>query len=147
MMDAKAIANGTLAALEAGQYTAPDGATIAIRELLATCVSNTRYYEPDDLDALYQQVVAQPGNLATTFAVVNETALQACARLVASQQFSESASSTSLRPGTLAVASCVARVPRRKAWRAARDSTIACASVRNFTRSIAPRRPRSTPTA
>lgn len=86
-MDAKAIANGTLAALEAGQYTSPDGATIAIRDLLATCVSNTRYYEPDDLDAMYQQGVAQPGGSATTFALANETTLQACARLVASQSY------------------------------------------------------------
>lgn len=86
-MDTKAIADGTLAALEAGQYTAPNGATVAIRDLLAACVSNTRYYEPDDLDAMYRQVVAQPGNLAPTFAVANETTLQACARLVASQQY------------------------------------------------------------
>src|SRR5690348_16470654 len=87
IMDAKAIANGTLAALEAGHYTAPDGTIMAIRDLLADCVSNTHYYEPDDLDAIYQQVVAQPGNLATSFAVANETTLQACARLVASQQY------------------------------------------------------------
>jgi uncharacterized protein (TIGR02452 family) len=86
-MDAKAIANGTIAALEAGRYTSPDGATIAIRHALAACVSNTRYYEPDDLDAILEQVVAQPGGSATTFAVANETTLQACARLVASQRY------------------------------------------------------------
>ncbi len=86
-MDAKAIANGTLAALEAGYYTSFDGATVAIGAMLAACVSNTRYYEPDDLDAIYQQVVVQPGDLATTFAVANETTLQACARLVASQRY------------------------------------------------------------
>jgi uncharacterized protein (TIGR02452 family) len=86
-MDAKAIADGTLAALEAGQYTAPDGDTVVIRDALADCVGNTHYYEPDDLDAIYQQVVAQPDSLTTTFAVANETTLQACARLVASQQY------------------------------------------------------------
>jgi uncharacterized protein (TIGR02452 family) len=34
-----------------------------------------------------EQVVAQPGGSATTFAVANETTLQACARLVASQRY------------------------------------------------------------
>ena len=86
-MDAKAIANGTLAALEAGHYTAPGGVTIAIDDALAACVSNTRYYEPDDLDAIFQQVVAQPGGVTTTFAIANETTLQACAWLVASQRY------------------------------------------------------------
>ena len=86
-MDAKAIAHGTLAALEAGHYTAPDGATIPIRDTLAACLNNTRYYEPDDLDAIYKQVMAQPGDLTTTFAVANETTLQACARLAASQRY------------------------------------------------------------
>lgn len=87
IMDAKAIADGTLAALEAGYYSAPDGATIAIRDLLDDCVGNTRYYEPGELDEIVLQVIAQPGNLATTFAVANETTLQACARLVGSQQY------------------------------------------------------------
>lgn len=86
-MDAKAIANGTLAALEAGHYTAPNGATTAIDAILAACVSNTEYYEPDDLDAIFQQVVAQPASSATTFAVANETTLHACAWLVASQHY------------------------------------------------------------
>ncbi|HEY7340692.1 MAG TPA: TIGR02452 family protein [Ktedonobacterales bacterium] len=86
-MDAKAIADGTLAALEAGYYTAPDGATVAIRDALAACVSNTRYYEPEDLSDILRQMVAQPSGVTTTFAVANETTLQACARLVASQRY------------------------------------------------------------
>jgi len=87
IMDPRAIADGTLAALEAGQYIAPNGTTVAIRDALAACVGKTRYYEPDDLSAMLRQVVAQPGALTTTFAVTNETTLQACARLVASQQY------------------------------------------------------------
>lgn len=86
-MDPKAIADGTLAALEAGYYTAPDGATVAIRDALAACVGNTRYYEPDDLSDIYRHVMAQPASSVTTFAVTNETTLQACALLVASQQY------------------------------------------------------------
>lgn len=87
-MDAKAIALGTVAALEAGRYTAPDGTTVAIDDLLATCVSGTRYYEPADLDSIYQQVTAQPATrLAMSVAVERETTLEACVRLVVSQQY------------------------------------------------------------
>ncbi|HEU5347072.1 MAG TPA: TIGR02452 family protein [Ktedonobacterales bacterium] len=87
-MDAKAIANGTLAALDTGQYTAQDGTTVAIGDLLAACVSGTQCYEPDALDDIYQRVVARPGAYsATTFAVEHETPLQGCARLVARQQY------------------------------------------------------------
>jgi uncharacterized protein (TIGR02452 family) len=87
-MDAKAIAQGTMAALERGQYTAPDGSTINLTPLLATCISGTRCYDPDGLAHIREQVLAQPGTQpATTFAVVNETTLQGCTRLVASQQY------------------------------------------------------------
>lgn len=87
-MDAKAIAHGTVAALEAGRYAAPDGTFVAIGDLLATCVSGTRYYEPADLDSIYRQVTAQPAaHPAMTVAVERETTLQGCSRLVASQQF------------------------------------------------------------
>ena len=88
-MDTKAIANGTLAALAAGYYTAPDGASVAIGELLATCVGGTRCYAPDDLDAVAAEVAARPVNAAneTTFSVANVTTLQECAALAASEQY------------------------------------------------------------
>lgn len=86
-MDAKAIANGTLAALEAGYYTMYDGATVAIRDLLSDCVSNTRYYEPVELDNIRERVLSQSGMIQTTFAVTNETTLQGCATLVASGEY------------------------------------------------------------
>ena len=55
--------------------------------LLASCLRDTRSYEPEALADLREQVLAQPGSKpATTFAVVNETTLQGCARLIASQQ-------------------------------------------------------------
>ncbi len=63
-MDAKAIANGTIAALEAGQYTAPDGTSVAIRDLLAACVGETSYYEPEELDAIRERVLAHSGIIA-----------------------------------------------------------------------------------
>ena len=87
MMDAKAIAQGTVAALERGQYIA-EGNTIDLTGLLATCLSGTRSYDPEDLARLREHVLAQPASQpATTFAVVNETTLQGCTRLIASQQY------------------------------------------------------------
>lgn len=87
-MDAKAIAQATVAALERGQYIAPDGRTIDLTALLATCLQETRCYHPDDLARLRKHVLAQSGSQhATTFAVVNETTLQGCTRLNASQQY------------------------------------------------------------
>jgi uncharacterized protein (TIGR02452 family) len=88
IMDAKAIADGTLAALAAGYYTAPDGATVAIGDLLAACVSGTRCYDPGDLDAIVAGVAAQLGAvMETTFSVVNATTLQESAALVASGRY------------------------------------------------------------
>lgn len=87
-MDAKAIANGTIAALEAGLYTAPDGTVVAIRDIIDTCVRDTHYYEPDDLANIASQVAAQPvRHAATTVAIENETTLEGCARLVASLRY------------------------------------------------------------
>lgn len=89
MMDAKAIADGTLAALDAGTYDAPDGTAIAIRDLVDACVSSTRMYEPDELQYLYRQIVAQPAleSPDTRYSLVNQTTLQGCAEMAASQQY------------------------------------------------------------
>ena len=88
-MDAKAIAHGTLAALAAGHYTTPDGTSVAIGELLATCVGDTRYYEPDELDAIAAEVAAQSASAVgeTTFSVANVTTLDASAALVGSGRY------------------------------------------------------------
>lgn len=87
-MNLIAIADGTLAALAAGHYIAPDGATVMIGDLLAACVSGTRCYDPDDLDTIIAEVAAQPATAAeTTFSVVNATTLQESAALVASGQY------------------------------------------------------------
>jgi uncharacterized protein (TIGR02452 family) len=88
MMDTKAIAQGTVAALEQGQYIAPEGSAIDLTGPLATCLSGTQSYDPEDLVRLREHVLAQSvSKPAATFAVVNETSLQGCARLVASQQY------------------------------------------------------------
>ena len=87
-MNTKAIAIGTLDALEQGHYIAPDSSIIDLTAFLSTCLSGTQLYTPDDLAHLREQMLAQPDSQpATTFAVVNETTLQGCARLAASQQY------------------------------------------------------------
>lgn len=87
-MDTKAIAQGTVAALKQGQYIAPEGNTIDLTGLLTSCLSSTQSYDPKDLVRLREHILAQPvSQQATTFAVVNETTLQGCTRLIASQQY------------------------------------------------------------
>jgi uncharacterized protein (TIGR02452 family) len=86
-MDAKAIANSTIAALDAGRYTASDGTVIEIADLLAACIGDTQSYEPDELENIFGQVATQPARHTTTFAVEHETTLEGCARLIASQQY------------------------------------------------------------
>ena len=87
-MDTKAIAQGTVAALKQGHYIAPEGNTIDLTEFLATCLSSTQSYNPEDLVRLREHIIAEPVNQqAATFAVVNETTLQGCTRLIASQQY------------------------------------------------------------
>lgn len=89
-MDVKAIARGTVDALEKGHYTAPDGQTVDLSALLATCLDNTQSYTPDDLSHISKRVLGQPvSQSTTTFAVVNETTLEGCARLVASQDYQQ----------------------------------------------------------
>jgi uncharacterized protein (TIGR02452 family) len=83
-MDAKAIALSTIAALEAGQYSNDDGNLVDLAAPRDACVAATRAYLPEDLAALRSAIFTRPAApVATTFAVVNETTLAGCARLVA----------------------------------------------------------------
>ncbi|MBA3823165.1 MAG: TIGR02452 family protein [Ktedonobacterales bacterium] len=87
-MDPKAIAVSTIAALERGHYTAPDGTVVDIAASRDACVSATRAYLPEELAAVREHVSQTSSEpLATTFAVVNETTLNGCARLVTDQRY------------------------------------------------------------
>lgn len=90
-MNAKAIAMGTVAALEEGRYMAPDGSLVDISMLLSTCINGTEPYDPDQLVHIREKVLARPNEVSvpttTTFEVVNETTLQGCARLVAERRY------------------------------------------------------------
>jgi uncharacterized protein (TIGR02452 family) len=86
-MDAKAIAHSTLAALDAGHYTAPDGATVPIAQLVAECIGNSKSYEPDALDNIRNQALARPPlDVSPIITVSRQTALEACATLAASPE-------------------------------------------------------------
>jgi uncharacterized protein (TIGR02452 family) len=87
-MDAKAIAQGTIAALEHGVYVAPDGGAIDLTAILGVCLSGTHSYDPEDLARLRQQRLAQTNiQQTTTFAVVNETTLQGSWQLSATHRY------------------------------------------------------------
>jgi len=83
-MREKELAQQTVAALEAGQYTTPNGDIVSIAMPLKVCVESTHCYAPDDLSTLRDQVLAQPAKYErTTFEVANEGTLSGCARLFA----------------------------------------------------------------
>ena len=78
----KAIAADTLRVLELQQYIAPNGKVVSLAEPLHLCLEATRAYEPGDLDAMLQQVLAAPAKHASTsIEVSGETSLEAASRL------------------------------------------------------------------
>src|SRR5258708_19046983 len=87
-MNRKQVAQETVEALERGTYQAPGGVFVDFAAQLASCVAGTRYYSPEALDTLQQQVLAHPvAENATTFELVNETTLQGAERLVSSGKY------------------------------------------------------------
>jgi uncharacterized protein (TIGR02452 family) len=88
-MDLREIAQETIDILRAGCYQAPSGHIVELAADLHQCVSNTECYEPDELSAIGEHVLAEPAPLPdTSFEVTNETTLQAAARLTLGGQWS-----------------------------------------------------------
>ena len=82
--DRVAQAEETVEIVRRGGYTAPGGHAIDLRPDLQKCLANTRFYRPDELEHLRQQVLAEPAaGPATVIEVVNDTTLAGIARLVA----------------------------------------------------------------
>lgn len=82
------IAQDTLKILEAGYYHSPEGELVDITQKLATCLEQTKYYEPDTLSNIKQDVLLSPSHFSNTqFEVRNETTLIGAERLAKSQQF------------------------------------------------------------
>lgn len=81
-----AIAQDTLKILEAGYYSF-DG-KVDIAQEVASCVQQTKYYEPDVLSTIKQEVLYSPRQFTDIeFVVRNETTLMGAERLAKSQQF------------------------------------------------------------
>ena len=83
-MREKEIARQMVEALEAGQYTAPDGSIVDIRPFMQTCLAGTHTYEPETLTGFRNEVLATAVHANPThFEIANETTLHGCARIIA----------------------------------------------------------------
>jgi uncharacterized protein (TIGR02452 family) len=78
-----ALAQQTLAILEAGRYDLPDGSTVTIESDIARCLAGTRLFEPAELARLRERQAGSPAQtLRGEIEVANETTLSGIARLV-----------------------------------------------------------------
>jgi uncharacterized protein (TIGR02452 family) len=81
--DRAAIAQQTLAILEAGGYVLPDGRRITISNDVRKCVEGTRLLQPGELRALRAQVLSRPSApISSTIEIRNESTLSGIQRLL-----------------------------------------------------------------
>ena len=81
------LAKQTVEIVERGSYQSAGGRVIDIAAAVRACLDATRFFPPDELERLRQEVLARPAEgLATTFEVVNETTLAGIARVLADGQ-------------------------------------------------------------
>ena len=71
----------TVEILKAGQYHAPSGGIVSLREQLRDCVSGTQLYQPQDVPADIAAALGPAQNLATRIEVTPESTLTAARRL------------------------------------------------------------------
>jgi uncharacterized protein (TIGR02452 family) len=87
-MKRTAIAQNTLSILDAGYYILENGNQLDITQELASCLSNTKCYNPNNLLEIQQKVLSTaPQFSSTEFEVRNETTLMGAKRLALSQQY------------------------------------------------------------
>ncbi|MCI0743673.1 MAG: DUF2263 domain-containing protein [Gemmataceae bacterium] len=68
------LAKETVEIVEQGYYKCPTGRIINIVEPVRACLQATRYFPPEELERIRQDVLVRPAEgLATTFEIVNET--------------------------------------------------------------------------
>ena len=83
-----AIAQDTLEIIKAGYYFSPNDERVDIGKQLTSCLSQTKYYEPDTLSTIKQDVLTSlPKFTNSDFEVRNETTLMGAERLAKSKQF------------------------------------------------------------
>ncbi len=77
------LARQTLGILERGSYDLPDGRVVDITAAIDGCLEATRFFPPEELEQLRQQVLARPvGGSVAVIEVVNETTLTGVARVL-----------------------------------------------------------------
>lgn len=77
-------ARETVAIIERGSYHSASGRHVDITEPVRACLDATRFYAPEDLERLRQDVLSRSGGgFSTTFEVVNETTLSGVSRVLA----------------------------------------------------------------
>lgn len=82
--DRAAMAQQTLAILEAGGYSAASGAWVSLETSVVHCLNATRLHEPEQFDALIARRAPADATMpSATLEVRNETTLAGIARLVA----------------------------------------------------------------
>jgi hypothetical protein len=68
------LARQTVEIVGRGSYTSARGRIIDIAEGLRACLDATRFFPPEELERLRNEVLARPAEgVPTTFEVVNET--------------------------------------------------------------------------
>ncbi len=83
-----AIAQDTLKIIEAGYYCSPEGKRIELVQKIASCLEQTKSYEPDALSRIKQSVLyGNPLFSNSEFEVRNETTLMGAERMATGQQF------------------------------------------------------------
>ena len=77
------LARETVEIVERGSYRSASGRAVEIIESVRACLDATRFYAPEDLERLRQDLLSGPcGSSATAFEVVNETTLTGVSRLL-----------------------------------------------------------------
>src|SRR5262245_11597172 len=77
------LARQTVEIVERGSYKSAGGRVIDIANAVRACLDSTRFFPPEELERIRQEVLARPSEgLATAFEVVNETTLAGIARVL-----------------------------------------------------------------
>jgi uncharacterized protein (TIGR02452 family) len=83
-----AIAQDTLKIIEAGYYCSPEGKRIELVQKMASCLEQTKCYQPDNLSKIKQGVLSGTPQFSNIkFEVRNETTLMGAERMARGQLF------------------------------------------------------------
>jgi uncharacterized protein (TIGR02452 family) len=81
------LAKQTVEIVDRGSYISNGGSAIDIAVTVRSCLEATRFYSPEDLERILQDVLSQPAEgAATNVEVVNETTLAGIARVLSDRR-------------------------------------------------------------